>query len=596
MSNQRKKIWIFTFEFAGVAKVGGLGEVPANQAKYISDLYDITIFMPSHGQVEKLKGLYEWKKYPFNCVGQINTEKIDLAMSERSYNISFYEFHIGRAKVILLSGENDFTRHFLDNSTIYSPDTFKGKICFFSLGVRCLVQYLIDNDISRLPQVVHLHDYHVVFSFINMKQVLIENGLDVASIITIHLLTYPRFELSYFYVCGIDDSPISALLKDGVKLLTLEEIFKIGSDNGDIPTVEKVGAIISDIVTTVSQSYLISDVIPNCGKDLIEFKADFIWDGCDWDYYEIFENVMDKHADEIRRILKIPEDIALTRSDMKKYLLEYKIGHLSQSPLIQSTKVLKTINEISNGNPFIKNGTILPFNSYGPLLITTGRISPQKGFEVILQAIPKVIEKIPDMKFLFLILPTDYSLNEIKEYASYVKQYPDNLRIIFGVASDIFYLAHLAADVYGALSRWEPFGIMALEAMASKLPIIATTVGGLQETIIDIRSYPKIGTGILIDRDNPEQFADGVISLIKAAEVAYKRKDIIEPIPIDERMMNIINQIPDAVIKSNVLINPTFYHDIKENCYRRVKENFSWKMVSKKLVELYLKLFKRELI
>ncbi len=594
MENQ-KNVWIFTFEYAGIAKFGGLGEVPANQVKNLTESFDISVIMPSHGQVERLKGLYKWKKYPFNCIGQINTEEIGLAMSERSYNISFYEFHIGGAKVILLSGENDFTRDFLDNSTIYSPDTFRGKICFFSLGVRCLIEYLIDIDKSKLPKVVHLHDYHAVIPFINMKQVLLNNGLDVASIITIHLLTYPRFELSYYYACGIDNSPISVLLKDGVKLLTLEEIFNIGSDDRYIPTIEKLGAIISDIVTTVSESYLISDIIPNCGKELIKFKADFIWDGCDWDYDEIFQNVMSKHADEIRQVFKIPEDITITRNDMKRYLLEYKIGHLNQEPLIQSSKVLKTINEISNGNLFIKNGTtILPFDSYGPLLITTGRISPQKGFEVILQVIPKVIEKIPNMKFLFLVLPTDYSLNEIKEYASYVKLYPDNLRIIFGVASDIFYLAHLAADVYGALSRWEPFGIMALEAMASKLPVIATKVGGLQETVIDVRNYPMTGTGILIDKDDPKQFADGLISLIKAAEVAYKSKDVIESISIDNKMMNIINQIPDTIIKSNVLKNPAFYYEIKENCYKRVKENFSWKMVSKKLVELYLKLFKRE--
>jgi len=561
--------------------------------KNISDSFDITVIMPSHGQVERLKGIYEWIKYPFNCVGQINTEQIGLGTYESSYNISFYEFHVGRVKIILLSGENDFTRNFLDQSTIYSPDTFKGKICFFSLGVRCLVTYLIDTSKNELPKVVHLHDYHVVIPFINMKQVLIKNGLDVASIITIHLLTYPRFELSYFYSCGIDNSPISVLLKDGLKFLNIEQIFKLISLNENIPSVEKLGAVISDIVTTVSQSYLISDIIPNCGKDLIEFKADFIWDGCDWDYYEIFKDVLGKHMDEMRRILNISEDVTPSKSDMKKYLLEYKIGHLSQSPLIRSSKVLKTINDISNGNPFIKNGTILPFNSYGPLLITTGRISPQKGFEVILQAIPAIIEKIPDMKFLFLILPTDYSLNEIKEYASYVKKYPNNLRIIFGVASDIFYLAHLAADVYCALSRWEPFGIMALEAMASKLPVIATKVGGLQETIIDIRDYPNIGTGILIDKDDSKQFEEALISLIKSTEVAHNAKEAVEPISKDLKVMNIINQIPDMAIKSNVLLNPNFYEDIKENCYKRVKRNFSWKKVSQKLIELYLRLINR---
>jgi starch synthase len=194
------------------------------------------------------------------------------------------------------------------------------------------------------------------------------------------------------------------------------------------------------------------------------------------------------------------------------------------------------------------------------------------------------------MKFLFLILPTDYSLEEIKQYASFVKKFPNNLRIIFGVASDIFYLAHLAADVYCALSRWEPFGIMALEAMAVKLPVIATKVGGLQESIIDVRDYPKIGTGILIDKDNSKQFEEALISLIRAAEIAHKAKVAVEPISKDLKILNLINQIPDAVIKSNVLLNPNFYEDIKENCYRRVQQNFSWKEVSQKLIELYLKL------
>ncbi len=325
---------------------------------------------------------------------------------------------------------------------------------------------------------------------------------------------------------------------------------------------------------------------------MIEFKADFIWDGCDWDYFEIYDAVINTHGEELRHILNISQETSINKQYLKRYLLEYKIGHLSQSPLIQSQKVLNTINEISNGNPFVKNGTILPFSSYGPLLVTTGRISPQKGFETIFEAIPEIIKKIPNMKFLFLILPTDYSLNEIKQYANYVKQYPDNLRIIFGVASDIFYLAHLAADAYCALSRWEPFGIMALEAMASKLPIVATKVGGLQETIIDIRQYPKIGTGVLIDKDNSIQFAEALISLIKSAEVAEKTENGIVK-KGDVTMLNLINQIPDAVIKSNVLLDYNFYNTIKENCYRRVKENFTWKMVTKKLIELYFTLLNK---
>jgi starch synthase len=349
-----------------------------------------------------------------------------------------------------------------------------------------------------------------------------------------------------------------------------------------------MGAVICDMVTTVSQSYLISDLIPNCGKQLIEFKSDFIWDGCDWDYKEINMEVLRKHGEDIHKVLEIPFEKDLSLSDIKRYLLTHKIAHLDRSPLIRSEKVLKVISEISNGNQFIKNGNIKPFNEPGPLVITTGRMSRQKGFETIFDAIPEVIRAVPNAKFLFLILPTDYSLEEIKSYSEIVKKYPDNLRIIFGVAKDIFYLAHISADVYCALSRWEPFGIIALEAMASKLPIIATRVGGFQETIIDLRRFSEIGTGVLIDKDNPFQFANALISLFLLAEIAKraKLKDSIYEI----ETFNLINQIPDEILKSLVLLDPDFYNKIKENGYKRVENNFRWSIVSKKLRELYTKI------
>jgi starch synthase len=195
------------------------------------------------------------------------------------------------------------------------------------------------------------------------------------------------------------------------------------------------------------------------------------------------------------------------------------------------------------------------------------------------------LKVVPDAKFLFLILPTDYSLNEIKSYAQYVKKYPDNIRIIFGVATDIFHLAHISSDVYCALSRWEPFGIIALEAMSTKLPVIATRVGGFQESIVDIRSFPEIGTGILIEKDNPSQFAEALISIFKLKEISEKVKS--KELIYNTENLKIVNQIPDEILKSLVLLDPKYYNKIKENCYKRVEHNFRWSIVSKKLIELY---------
>ena len=592
----KKRVWIFSFEYAGIAKVGGLGEVPANQAKHLSEQFNITVFMPSHGKVEDLKSKYAVAKLPFTCFGTINPRLFGIKEKEASYNISFYKFKKENVELILLSGDNSFTSKFLDDNTVYNPNTLMGKIALFSLGIRCFVRKYIENNKIMLPDIVHLHDYHVVLAFFGVKQVLARNGLKVASILTIHLMTKPRFEYNFYRICAIDDTPIRVLFSNGFEMVNLSQVLQIsqfGEKKGTefaMPMVEKIGAIISDMVTTVSESYLNSDIIPNCGKGIIEFKADFIWDGCDWDYYEIFNQVIEIQGKEIRSYLLIDDNTEINAQHLKIFLLEYKIGNLNQSPLISSPNVLNTINEISNVNPFVKNGNIKAFLDSGPLVLTTGRISPQKGFDTIFEAVPEVLKVIPNAKFLFLILPTDYSLNEIKTYSQFVKQYPQNIRIIFGVASDIFYLAHLSADVYCALSRWEPFGIMALEAMACKIPIIATKVGGLQETIVDLINFPEIGTGILIEKDNPSQFSEALISLFLLAEISKKVKD--KKSIYETENFKLVNQIPNEKLKSLVLLNPNHFNKIKENCYKRVEKNFRWKIVSQKLVLLYQKIKK----
>jgi len=588
----KDKIWIFTFEYAGIAKVGGLGEVPANQAKHLASDFDITVFIPSHGQIENLTKTQNVEKLPFNCVGQINPSFLGINENESNYNISFYRIKINKVNIILLSGENPFTKRFLDDTIVYNPDTLNGKISLFSIGMRCYIEFLIDNHKEEIPDIIHLHDYHAVIPFIGIKQILLKNGLDVSSLLTIHLLTWPRYSIEFYRNCRINHSPITIHLKGGFKPMNLDEIFSICEENevDQPPTIEKIGAFVSDLVTTVSQSYLKSDIIPNCGGHLIDFKSNFIWDGCDWDYDEIYSKVLNNNKRELKEIFGITKESDISLTKLKEYLLTYKIGHLDRSPLIRSKKVLQVINEISNNNKFVKDGFLKAFNDSGPLVITTGRISRQKGFETIFEAIPKIIKVIPNTKFLFLILPTDYSLEEIKIYAQYVKKYPDNLRIIFGVANEIFHLAHITADVFVSLSRWEPFGIIALESMSLKLPVIATKVGGFQESIIDLRSFPEIGTGILIEKDNPSQFAEALISILILSEISKKVKD--KESIYETENFKMINQIPDEILKSLVLLDPNYYNKIKENCYRRVDNNFRWKIVTRKLIELYAEIKK----
>ena len=113
MIAKKENIWIFTFEYAGIVKVGGLGEVPANQAKHLANDYNITVFIPSHGQLKNLENTLEWEKLPFNCVGQMNPFQFGINEPETTYNISFYRSKINNVNIILLHGDLIFSNNLL---------------------------------------------------------------------------------------------------------------------------------------------------------------------------------------------------------------------------------------------------------------------------------------------------------------------------------------------------------------------------------------------------------------------------------------------------------------------------------------------------
>ncbi|MDY6785805.1 MAG: glycosyltransferase [Cyanobacteriota bacterium] len=70
------------------------------------------------------------------------------------------------------------------------------------------------------------------------------------------------------------------------------------------------------------------------------------------------------------------------------------------------------------------------------------------------------------------------------------------------------YMAKAKAFVYAAI---EDFGIALVEAQASGTPVIACGVGGATETVIDARSHPQTGTGLLFK----EQTVESAIAAIR---------------------------------------------------------------------------------
>lgn len=124
----------------------------------------------------------------------------------------------------------------------------------------------------------------------------------------------------------------------------------------------------------------------------------------------------------------------------------------------------------------------------GPLVLALGRMAHNKGYDLLIQAMPVVLNRVKDAKLLLAAGSTTPSqreqeqINELKELAQSLGM---TNRVIFGNYIEDAALAdsYRMADVFALSSRYEPFGMTAVEAMACGTPTVVTTEGGLWEQV-----------------------------------------------------------------------------------------------------------------
>ncbi|MEM0005807.1 MAG: glycosyltransferase [Desulfurococcaceae archaeon] len=121
-----------------------------------------------------------------------------------------------------------------------------------------------------------------------------------------------------------------------------------------------------------------------------------------------------------------------------------------------------------------------PFKYPGPLLLLVGRLSRQKGFDYLLKSLDKLTLDEPRLRIIIVAVPSSWELDFLKTLLEMVLSYPDNLRVLPGMLNRVD-LAPLyyAANATLIPSRSEPFGLVALESMASGTLVAASRTGGL---------------------------------------------------------------------------------------------------------------------
>ncbi|RLI28111.1 glycosyltransferase family 1 protein [Candidatus Bathyarchaeota archaeon] len=172
------------------------------------------------------------------------------------------------------------------------------------------------------------------------------------------------------------------------------------------------------------------------------------------------------------------------------------------------------------------------------LVLFVGRLVYEKGAQVLIEAVPKILSKV---NAKFVIVGDGYMRDPLLKRVQAMGLLH---KVLFTGFVDDWTLKRLynCADVCVVPSLYEPFGITALEAMASKAPLVASDTGGLSEIVEHDR------TGVKVYVNNPDSLAWGV---------------------------------------TRILLNPDYAEMLKENAYRKVLREYDWNGISIRLKNLY---------
>jgi len=156
------------------------------------------------------------------------------------------------------------------------------------------------------------------------------------------------------------------------------------------------------------------------------------------------------------------------------------------------------------------------------MVISLGGLQPRKGYRFIIQFLSRINKNVRPK---FVILADKYYYGEGEVLKNLAKDLKVELDIVIGSSDEavIDYYNRAKAVVFAPYL--EPFGFVALEAMACGAPLIAVKEGGIREVVIDGQN------GILLDRDEAK-FAEAIERVLgnpdKAQTLGLKAREYVE--------------------------------------------------------------------
>jgi D-inositol-3-phosphate glycosyltransferase len=268
--------------------------------------------------------------------------------------------------------------------------------------------------------------------------------------------------------------------------------------------------------------------------------------------------------------------IAKTRLEVEQNILEASNCVVSTSPqevedlrrLVSEDGRIEIIpcgTDVANFHPISRADARqqLGLSAQDKVVLYVGRFDPRKGIETLVRACGELRQNIDrhdlelDPAHLKVLIvggsdPEQADGAERKRIEGLVNDLgiADSTQFVGMVGHDRLPLYYTAADVCVIPSHYEPFGLVAVEAMACGTPVVASAVGGLKFTVVPEE------TGLLVTPQDSHGFA-------KAIE--------------------------------RILTDDIWARKVRKQASARVQQNFSWSGVAAQLSDLYRRLLAESL-
>lgn len=166
------------------------------------------------------------------------------------------------------------------------------------------------------------------------------------------------------------------------------------------------------------------------------------------------------------------------------------------------------------------------------IILFVGRLVYEKGIQNLIAAMPKILNGYHDSKLV--ICGKGGMMNELKEQVKFLR-----------IENKVYFTGQLSrknlskmykcADIAVFPSTYEPFGVVAIEAMSAEIPVVVSDIGGLNEIVEHGVNGMKSYTG------NANSLADSILSL---------------------------------------LFNEQLCHNVVKNAKQKVKEVYNWQKIA----------------